>query len=84
MDRMLNQRWVSLEQEFKRRRTKNLEACHTDFHAKTDAAWERYKPGRETLKRQVRDLEAALRRAHEVRRGAEHALEETDATMSTL
>jgi hypothetical protein len=84
MDCMLNQRRVSLEQEFEQRRTKNLEACHTNFHAKTDAALERYKPGRETLKRQVRDLEAALRKVHEVRRGTERALEETDATMSTL
>jgi hypothetical protein len=68
MDRMLNQRQVSLEQEFKWRRTENLEACCADFHAKTDAALERYKQGRETLERQVRDLEAELRRAHEVRR----------------
>jgi hypothetical protein len=45
---------------------------------------ERYKKGRETLKHQVRDLEAELRRVHEVRRGAERALEETDAMMNTL
>jgi chromosome segregation ATPase len=45
---------------------------------------ERYKQRRETLERQVWDLEADLRRAHEVRRGAERALEETDAMMSTL
>jgi hypothetical protein len=40
MDRMLNQRGVSLEQEFERRRAENLEACRTDFCAKTDAALE--------------------------------------------
>jgi predicted nucleic acid-binding Zn-ribbon protein len=84
MDRMLNQRQVSLEQEFERRRTKNLEACRADFSAKTDAALERYKQGRDTLERQVRDLEAELRRAHEVHRGAERASEETNATMSAL
>jgi hypothetical protein len=43
MERMLNQRWVSLEQEFKRRRAENLEACRVDFLAKTGAALERYK-----------------------------------------
>jgi hypothetical protein len=53
MDRMLNQRWVSLEQEFEQRRTENLEACYTDFRAKTDTALERYKQGREALDRQV-------------------------------
>jgi multidrug resistance efflux pump len=84
MDRMLNQRGVSLEQEFERRRAENLEACRTDFCAKTDATLERYKQGREALERQVRDLEADLRRAHEVRRGAERVLEETDATMNAL
>jgi hypothetical protein len=71
MDRMLNQRWVSLEQEFERRRAKNLEACRADFRTKTDAALEPYKQGREALERQVRDLEAEQRRAHEVHRGAE-------------
>jgi DNA repair exonuclease SbcCD ATPase subunit len=71
MDRMLNQRWVSLEQEFERRRAENLEACHADFRTKTDATLEPYKQGREALERQVRDLEAELRRAHEVHRGAE-------------
>jgi hypothetical protein len=43
MDRMLNQRWVSMEQEFKRRRTENLEACCADFRSKIDAALVRYK-----------------------------------------
>jgi hypothetical protein len=38
-----------------------------DFCSKTDTALERYKQGRETLERQVRDLEADLKRAHEVR-----------------
>jgi hypothetical protein len=51
MDRMLNQRWVSLEQEFERRRAENLEACRVDFRAKTDAALERYKQGCEMLER---------------------------------
>jgi multidrug resistance efflux pump len=75
---------VNLEQEFERRHTKSLEACCADFRAKTDAALERYKQGREALERQVRDLEAELRRAHEVRRGAERALEQTDTTMNAL
>jgi exonuclease VII large subunit len=66
MDHMLNQRRVSLEQEFKRKHAKNLEACRADFCSKTDTALERYKQGRETLERQVRDLEADLKRAHEV------------------
>jgi hypothetical protein len=51
MDRMLNQRWVSLEQEFERKRAENLEACRADFRSKTDTALERYKQGRETLER---------------------------------
>jgi multidrug resistance efflux pump len=84
MDHMLNQWRVSLEQEFERRHTESLEACHMDFRAKTDATLERYKQGREALERQVRDLEAELRRAHEVRRGAERSLEQTDATMNAL
>jgi hypothetical protein len=49
MDPMLNQRRVRLEQEFERRCAKNLEACHADFRAKTDAALERYKQGQEAL-----------------------------------
>jgi predicted nucleic acid-binding Zn-ribbon protein len=44
----------------------------------------RYKQGRETLERQVRDLEVELKGAHEVRRGAERALAEADATINTL
>jgi hypothetical protein len=56
-----------------------------DFCAKTDAALERYKQGREALERQVRDhLEVELRRVHKVCKGAERALEETDATMNAL
>jgi hypothetical protein len=39
MDRMLNQRRVSMEKEFERRCTKNLEASHAYFHSKTDAPW---------------------------------------------
>jgi hypothetical protein len=84
MDRMLNQRWVSMEQEFERRHTENLEACRADFCSKTDAALVRYKQGREALERQVRDLEADLKGAQEVRRGAERALAEADATISSL
>jgi hypothetical protein len=53
MDRMLNQRRITLEQEFERKRAENLEACHADFRAKTNAALVRYKQGRETLERQV-------------------------------
>jgi hypothetical protein len=44
----------------------------------------RYKQGRETLERQVRDLEVELKGAHEVRRGAECTLAEADATIDTL
>jgi hypothetical protein len=84
MDRMLNQRRVSMEQEFERRCVENLEACRADFCAKTDAALVRYKQGREALERQVRDLEADLKGAHEVRRGAERALAEADATINSL
>jgi hypothetical protein len=53
MDRMLNQRRVSMEQEFERRRAENLEACRADFRSKTDAALVRYKQGRKALERQV-------------------------------
>jgi hypothetical protein len=81
---MLNQRWVSMEQEFERRRVKITEACRADFRSKTDAALVRYKQGRETLERQVRNLETELRGAHEVRRGAERALAEADATITSL
>jgi uncharacterized protein (DUF3084 family) len=45
MDRMLNQQWVSMEQEFERRRAENIEVCHADFRSKTDAALVRYKQG---------------------------------------
>jgi hypothetical protein len=84
MDRMLNQRRISLEQEFERKCAENLEACRADFHAKTDAALVRYKQGRETLEHQVRDLEVELKVAHEVRQGAERALAEADTTIDTL
>jgi polyhydroxyalkanoate synthesis regulator phasin len=84
MDRMLNQRWVSLEQEFEQKHAENLEACRADFRSKTDAALVRYKQGRETLERQVRDLEGERKGAHEVRRGAERALAEADSTINTL
>jgi hypothetical protein len=72
---MLNQRWVSLEQETERNHAESLEAHRADFRAKTDAALERYKKKREALKHQVCDLEAELRKAHDLRRGAERALE---------
>jgi hypothetical protein len=52
MDRMLNQRRISLEREFERRCAENFEACRADFRAKTDTALARYKQGRETLERQ--------------------------------
>jgi vacuolar-type H+-ATPase subunit H len=51
MDRMLNQRRISLEQEFERKCVENLKACRADFRAKTDAALARYKQGREALER---------------------------------
>jgi chromosome segregation ATPase len=44
----------------------------------------RYKQGREALEREVRDLEAELKGAHEVRRGAERALAKVDATINSL
>jgi hypothetical protein len=84
MDHMLNQRRISMEQELERRRVEITEACRADFRSKTDAARDRFKQGRETLERQVRDLEAELRGAHEVRRGAERALAEADATIASL
>jgi hypothetical protein len=84
MDRMLNQRRISLEQEFERKRAENLEACRADFCAKTNSALVRYKQGREALERQVRDLEVELKGTHEVRRGVERALAEADATIDTL
>jgi hypothetical protein len=84
MDHMLNQRRVSMEQEFERRCAEFTEACRADFCSKTDDALVRYKRGRETLKRQVHDLETELKGAHEVRRGAECALAESDATIASL
>jgi acetolactate synthase regulatory subunit len=84
MDHMLNQRRVSMEQEFERRRVEITEACHADFHSKTDAALVRYKQGHEILERQVRALETELRGALEVRRGTERALAEADATITSL
>jgi hypothetical protein len=84
MDHMLNQRRVNMEQEFEWRRNETTEACRADFRSKTDAALLMYKQKRETLERQVRDLETELRGAHEVRRGAERALAEADATIALL
>jgi hypothetical protein len=81
---MLNQRRISMEQEFERRRNETTEACRADFRSKTDAALLMYKQRRETLERQVRDLEAELKGAHEVRRGAERALAESNATIASL
>jgi hypothetical protein len=73
-----------MEQEFKRRCTETIEACRADFRSKTDAALVRYKQGRKTLERQVWDLEAELKGAHEVHQGAERALAEADATINSL
>jgi hypothetical protein len=84
MDHMLNQRRVSMEQEFERRRNKFTEACRADFRSKIDAALVRYKQGCETLERQARDLETELRGVHEVCRGAERALAEADVTIASL
>jgi hypothetical protein len=84
MDHMLNQRRVSMEQEFERRHTETIEACRADFRSKTDAALVRYNQGREALEHQVRDLEAELKGVHEVRRGTKHALVEADATINLL
>jgi septal ring factor EnvC (AmiA/AmiB activator) len=55
-----------------------------DFRAKTDIALERYKQKQEALERQVRDLEAELRKAHEARRGTEGTLEQASAMMGVL
>jgi cell division protein FtsB len=44
----------------------------------------RYKQRREALERQVRDMEADPKGAHEVRRGTERALEEADVTINKL
>jgi hypothetical protein len=84
MDHMLNQRRVSMEQEFERRRKETTEACRADFRSKTDAALLMYKQKREALERQVHDMEAELKGAHEVRQGAERALAEADATIASL
>jgi hypothetical protein len=73
-----------MEQEFERRCIETTEACRVHFRSKTNAALVRYKQGREALEHQVRDLEAELREAHEVRRGAERALAEADATINSL
>jgi multidrug resistance efflux pump len=78
---MLNQRWVSLEQKFERRRAESPTNTALERY---NTVLEQYKQGWEALERQVRDLEAELRRAHEVRRGAERALEQTDAMMNVL
>jgi DNA repair exonuclease SbcCD ATPase subunit len=74
MDRMLVQ-WRVAEY---------VETCCTDFRSKTDTALARYKQMRDTLERKVRDLEAERKEMHEVRRGAERALTEADATIRTL
>jgi hypothetical protein len=84
MDHMLNQRRVSMEEEFERRRKETTEACCTEFCSKTDAALLMYKQKREALECQVRDLEAELKGAHEMRQGAERALAEADATIASL
>jgi hypothetical protein len=43
MDCMLNQRRISMEQEFEWRHAENLEACCMDFRSKTDTTLVRYK-----------------------------------------
>jgi hypothetical protein len=45
MDHIPNQRWVSMEQEFKRRCAEFIEACRADFRSKTDDTLVRYKWG---------------------------------------
>jgi septal ring factor EnvC (AmiA/AmiB activator) len=55
-----------------------------DFCAKTDAALEQYKQKQAALERQVCDLEAELRKAHEVRRGTKRTLEQASAMMDML
>jgi chromosome segregation ATPase len=73
-----------MEQEFEQRRNEYIESCRADFRSKTDTALAGYKQVRETLERKIHDLEAELKEAHEVRRGAERALAEADATIRTL
>jgi DNA repair exonuclease SbcCD ATPase subunit len=84
MDHMLNQRRVSLEQETERRRAEILEAHRTDFRSKTDATLEHFNQKRDTLERQVGNLEAELKRANESRRGAEQALKKASSTLDEL
>jgi hypothetical protein len=84
MDRMLIQRRVTMEQEFERRRTEYIKLCRADFRSKTDTTLARYKQVRETLEQKIHNLEAELKEAHEVHRGAERALAEADATIRTL
>jgi hypothetical protein len=51
MDHMLNQRRVSMEQEFEQRHAEFTEACRADFRSKTDDALAMYKQKRDTLER---------------------------------
>jgi hypothetical protein len=39
MDHMLNQRRVSMEQEFERRRAEITEACRADFRSRPTPPW---------------------------------------------
>jgi septal ring factor EnvC (AmiA/AmiB activator) len=73
-----------MEQEFEQRRKETTEACRADFCSKTDASLLMYKQKREALECQVRDMEAELKGAHEVRQGAERALAEANATIASL
>jgi hypothetical protein len=73
-----------MEPEFERRRAEYIETCRADFRSKTDNALARYKQARDTLERKVRDLEAKLKGAHKVRRGAERALAEADTRIRML
>jgi predicted nucleic acid-binding Zn-ribbon protein len=84
MDHMLVQWRVAMEREFERRRAEYIETCCADFRSKTDNALARYKQTRDTLERKVRDLEAELKGAHEVRRGAERTLVEADTRIRAL
>jgi hypothetical protein len=84
MDHMLNQRWVSMEQEFKQRHKETTEVCRVEFRSKTDAALLMYKQKCKALECQVRDMEAELKGAHKVHQGVERTLAEANATIATL
>jgi prefoldin subunit 5 len=72
----LVQRWLALEHVTEQMHAQNYEVLHKDFHAKTDAALERFKKHREDLDCEKRDLEAELKKVMESRRDIERVLEE--------